>query len=622
MNHRNHKFYRYTAPVCLLLIVCCIPSALGADAPEMVVREFTGYLGPGDVHEYQVTNLVRGDTLNVSTEGVSGNLDPFIAVSGSGLDIERVRSEYVAVIDREIAAGRDPLRAVPETAGRFFPAWDDDSGPGYSSALSYEVQRSGDYQVFIFESPVQETSGEYRLLIGVNASGTRDRTAETGDISARFIRSLPDRGVSVQEVSGNISPGKESVTRLLNPIPGGATLYLYLEAETGSVPSRLVLEDYGRKPVAIGVPAPGNRVITLSYPFLESVEGYRLTIERAPGPGSAEEGTYRLLAGINEPGVLSGKAVSRDDTVISTPITVYIGTQLDQITDVNQKEEHYGVVATTWMTWKDPEVAFSPDTCNCSFKVYRSISEFTGAEGSRFPEYTLFNQQERRWTQNELVLVESDGTVTYYERYWVTLQAPDFDFRRYPFDTQDFYIRIDSLYPETYLVYAPWEEKTSIGSQLGEEEWVITSSDTNVSSVEVLDTSSRYSFHFGAERHLTYYLFRIFVPIIIIITLTYIPFLLADYGKRADIAAANLLLLVLFSFTITSDLPRLGYVTFLDIILSMAFIISGFTVAYNLYLKWLATEKGIQLAERIDHIMVWFYPAAYIAAIIGLVFYL
>ena len=54
----------------------------------------------------------------------------------------------------------------------------------------------------------------------------------------------------------------------------------------------------------------------------------------------------------------------------------------------------------------------------------------------------------------------------------------------------------------------------------------------------------------------------------------------------------------------------------------MTFIISGFTVAYNLYLKWLATEKGIQLAERIDHIMVWFYPVAYIVAIIGLAFYL
>ncbi|MCG7854775.1 MAG: hypothetical protein MIO88_02860 [Methanoregulaceae archaeon] len=78
----------------------------------------------------------------------------------------------------------------------------------------------------------------------------------------------------------------------------------------------------------------------------------------------------------------------------------------------------------------------------------------------------------------------------------------------------------------------------------------------------------------------------------------------------------------MFSFTVTSDLPRLGYSTFLDIILVLTFIISGFTVGYNLYLKWLATAKGIQLAKRVDRIMLWFYPAAYIVAIVVLIFYI
>ncbi len=620
MNHQNHLICRYAGVFGLLLVLSCIHCSTGADVPGEAVQEFIGFLEPDEIHGYVVPGLERGDTLYVLAEGISGNLDPFAAVSGTALDIKRVQSEYQAAVEREIAAGRDPLLAIPATAARFFDAWDDDSGPGYSSALSFEIPRSGDYQLFVFDTPVRDTSGQYRLLIGINAPGVLDGTAvPTGDRIAELNRSIPGDDGYVQDVAGNLSPGQSGVY-WLNPVFEGDVLYILLEAGPGSIPSRIVLEDYGNKPVAIGVPAPGSRVITLKYTFPEPGEGYRLIIEQSPGASTPLP--YRLLAGINEPGVLSGDEEPRGKTVFSKPITVYIGTQLDQITDVNQKEEHYGVVATIWMTWKDPEVAFSPDTCNCSFKVYRSISEFTGAEGSRFPEYTLFNQQERRWTQNELVVVEYDGTVTYYERFWVTLQAPDFEFRRYPFDTQDFYIRVDSLYPETYVVYAPWEEKTSIGSQLGEEEWVITSSDTSVSSVEVTGTSSRYSFHFEAERHLTYYIFRIFVPIIIIITLTYIPFLLADYGKRADIAAANLLLLVLFSFTITSDLPHLGYVTFLDIIIVMTFIISGFTVAYNLYLKWLATEKGIQLAERIDHIMVWFYPAAYILAIVGLVFYL
>jgi hypothetical protein len=56
-----------------------------------------------------------------------------------------------------------------------------------------------------------------------------------------------------------------------------------------------------------------------------------------------------------------------------------------------------------------------------------------------------------------------------------------------------FYIHIDSLYPEDYYLYEKWPEKTEIGKQLGEEEWYITASDTNISNINIQDSNSRYS---------------------------------------------------------------------------------------------------------------------------------
>lgn len=527
------------------------------------------------------------------------------------------------MLDREVAAGRDPLLAIPGAAGRLFYAWDDDGGEGYSSALSYTVRQSGDYQLFVLGSPATETSGSYRLLVGIDSPAVLSGSAvSTGDKIAYLNRSVSGAGTSVQEIQGTVPAGEESVLYWVNPVLEGDVLYAYLDTGEGDTPAYLFLRDYGEKPVAIGVPPPGSMVSTLSYSFPEAGSGYTLHVDRSRTGDTGSELPFRLLVGLNEPAVVSGTADPRGEPIVEKALTVYIGMQLDQITDVNQKEENFAVVATIWMTWNDRELAFSPDSCNCSYKLYRSVSDFTDAEGPHFPEFTITNQQERRWTQNELVLVNPDGTVTYYERFWSRLQAPDFDFRRYPFDQQDFYIRVDSLYPESYVVYSLWDEKTAVGEQLGEEEWVIDESDTNISTVEILDRSSRYSFHFNAIRNLTYYIFRIFIPISIIIILTYIPFLLADYGRRADIASANLLLLVLFSFTVTSDLPHLGYTTFLDIIIVLTFIISGFTVAYNLYLKWLATEKGVHLAKRIDRIMLWFYPVSYIILIVYLIFIL
>ena len=420
---------------CLIIIFSFSGSALADVVAAERVEELSGILGLGDVHFYTLPDLRRGDTLYTYVEGLSGNLDPFLALSGTDLHPGRLKEEYLAMVDREVTSGRDPLLAIPEIAARFFYAWDDDSGLGYSSALSYTVRQSGDYQLIVLGSPAHDTFGAYRLLIGINSPEILGGAAvTTGDTIAFLNRSVTDPGNSVQEIYGSLPSGKESIFYWVNPVRKEDTLYAYLDAGQGAVPPYLFLKDYGEKPVAIGVPSPGTRVSTLSHTFSEIGSGYRLYVDRSDSGDVTTDLAYRLLIGLNEPAVLSGASELRGEPVVEEAVIVYIGIQLDQIADVNQKEENYAVVATVWMTWYDRDVAFSPDSCNCSYKLYRSVSDFTDAEGSHFPEFTLFNQQERRWTQNELIIVDPDGTVTFYERFWTRLQAPDFNFRRYPFD--------------------------------------------------------------------------------------------------------------------------------------------------------------------------------------------
>ncbi|MFA7197843.1 MAG: hypothetical protein WC093_00995 [Methanoculleus sp.] len=611
---RAHTVWR----VLFLALLLGALAGTAAAQDDAAVQELTGRIEPGQAIVYDL-DLPAGRTLYAYAEGTSGNLDPFLAVASPDLNASRVRTGFATDVNRSLAAGQDPLGVIPEIAGRYFLAWNDDTNGTYDSALQYSVPADGGYLLIVIGSPAkrEQTFGDYRLQVGIDAPQVLTGQAEpTGAVVAVLNTSASRMRVGVREVTGNLSANRSSTFYILSPVEANDTLYAFIEATSGNLIPAMILRDYGGKPLAAVASAPGTTSAVLQYTFSGASSNNRLEVLASPLNGANTTGDFRLLAGLNAPGVLAGNESPGGRSVLQEPIPVKVGIELEQITSVDQVSENFAIVANIWMEWNDPALAFSPDECNCRVKIYRSINDFVDAEGSRWPEFRLYNQQAQRWTQNQIIVVQPNGTATYFEHFWTTLQAPDFNFRAYPFDTQDFFIRIDSLYPEELYVYEPWPEKTAIGTQIGEEEWYITSINTNISTVEITALNSRYSFHFEAARHLTFYVLRILVPILIIILLTYVTFLLKDYGKRAEIASANLLLFIAFNFTIAGDLPRLSYLTFLDAVLVATFVITGTTVAYNLYLRWLATERQKEIAERIDRVMVWLYPAAYIAALV------
>ncbi|HSO26767.1 MAG TPA: hypothetical protein VLS48_01765, partial [Anaerolineales bacterium] len=290
-----------------------------------------------------------------------------------------------------------------------------------------------------------------------------------------------------------------------------------------------------------------------------------------------------------------------------------------QIAEVDQRQQNFNAVVSITLEWIDPALAFSPASCNCRFKSYsgENFARFIGDNGLRWPEFTLYNQQNNRWVQNKMAIVYPDGRAMYLERFTTTFQAPDFDFRNYPFDHQNFFIRVDSIFPETFYVFMDMPAFTAIGDELGEEEWIIIDSNvtTSTETGSTLFPSSSYSLNFTARRHLSYYVFRLFVPLGLIVLVSWMTFFLKDYGKRVDVVTGNLLLFIAFNFTVATDLPRLGYLTFIDTILVSVFIISVALVAYNVWLKRLQVQGKEALINRIDPTFNWLYPLIYVAAV-------
>ena len=613
--------YRYCSILFLCGLVLSIFLNFGTAYAQSTgdVDISTGYLEPQNAKVYTLENLKSGDTVYAYLKGISGSLDPALGLAKQRSDWATILGEDLTKkIDQAIADKQDPIVFINELADELFLVWDDDSGKGYAAALEFQVPESGNYQLIIYSSPGTRSLGEYQLLVGIN-----EPKVLTGEVEPNGAQILglegtisADSRVAVEDFTKSLTQDQSSKSFKLKTFNEGDILYVWVEAISGDLKPIVELRDYGNKLLRTENFSGESTQLSFSYEFQENNSaGFSLNLRAHEENDTPTTGEYRLLIGLNEPKVLTGQVEPRGSAIVQQSTPVQMGLRLQQITGIDQKAENFGVVASLRMEYVDPALSFSPDTCQCRFKLFRGdkFVNYITENGLSFPAFTLFNQQGKRFSQNTVVVVLPNGRIIYFERFTATLQAPDFDFRKYPLDNQDFFIHIDSLLPKEDYVYQELEGFSEIGEQLGEEEWIITEFDTKITDQDITtgETSDRFSFHFRATRHLNYYILRLFIPILVIIMVSWLPFFLRDYGKRVDIASGNLLLFIAFNFTLSDDLPRLGYVTFLDKILLSMFIISGLLVLLNVYLRRLEIAGKAEKAEKIDQYTIWGYPLLY-----------
>ena len=331
----------------------------------------------------------------------------------------------------------------------------------------------------------------------------------------------------------------------------------------------------------------------------------------------------------SEPSAAQGLSGEREFVTApqrGSPLQVGVDIEIDQITFIDQKEENFGVVATIRMQWNDPALAFDEADIKRDFRVMTSNAFVQMAHDipTTVPTFVVQNQQDRSWIQESIVVVHSDGNVQFLERFSVTLQAPYFDFRRYPFDTQRFFFEVVSVYPDEFVEFVALNQNSGLGDMLGNDEWNLGNDNIQVSSVKGISglESSKIALAFEGQRHIEYYLLRIFLPLLVLVFVTWATFFLDEYRRRIEVTGGLLLVFVAFNFAISGEIPKLGYITLMDFILFWMFIITGSIIIFNVALRRLKVAGNESLARRIDNYVVkWIYPISWIAIIAFTVYF-
>lgn len=295
------------------------------------------------------------------------------------------------------------------------------------------------------------------------------------------------------------------------------------------------------------------------------------------------------------------------------PIEVGVSLNVHQITEINQKSENFSVVATLIMRFNEPTLADESGEKNLARPYLApNFVKLMEDRGLTWPVHSFYNLQGRVDYQTRIVTLDTQGNINYIARFTATFQAPDFDFRHFPLDRQNFYIKLDSLPKVDRIKYVAIPGSSGIGDNLGEEEWKLKHTVTEVTTHnEFGQNAYRFVLGFSGSRHLNYYILRILIPVIIIILVSWFTFFLKDYSKRIDLTSGNLLLFIAFNFTISNDLPRLGYITLMDTFLLATFATTGLVVLANVWLRRMQNVGKEMAASNLDRFFTWGYPMFY-----------
>jgi hypothetical protein len=563
-------------------------------------------------------------------QGTSGNLDPLLGILDGSANVAATEAEFQAEVQELLAAGEELTLAIDDLRDRSFLGWDDDSGDGYGAALEFPIPASGDYYLIAgsaLSSVGRNTSGDYQLEIGINVPEVLAGDGlQGGEVIATLDQQALGVVASVSEQRGALTAELPLAVLNLIDMQPGDTFYAFVEGAEDSLQPIVILRDFGDKPLEAANISGQETTAVLEFTMPEEATGYTLEISGAPGAdGQPATGEFRALIGLNAPQVRTGEAEVIGRPLLKEAIDVQVGVMIDRISEVDSAGESFTIIGSIRMDWQDPNLAFSPDSCDCDVKLYseKEFDRFLDDAASRWPDFTFFNQLGNRWIQNRAVAVWPDGRARYVEHFSTTFQA-DFDFEKFPFDSQRFPIMVDMILPENVYRLAELPGYSKISPDHGEDEFVIGEfigeTGTAPSSVGADRPVSRMTLFFDAPRHLNYYVLQIFVPILLIIAISWFTFFLKDYTRRIEAAAANILLFIAFNFSLASNYPRLGYVTFLDAIMAVTFIINVLVLLYNVQMKRLETRGEIERVERVDNILDWTYPLVYLI-LVGLVAY-
>lgn len=305
------------------------------------------------------------------------------------------------------------------------------------------------------------------------------------------------------------------------------------------------------------------------------------------------------------------------------PTKVKVGMYLISLVEVSAPNESFPTFRAELfmdLEWNDPRLAFDPDQVGVEREVFLEHEAELELERIWWPDIEFENEQGERHPESRELVISKEGHVSYSERFQGVFTV-DMHLVKFPFDHQNLEIRMESFsWDDRYVVFEPYEEKTGFNHDFKTLEWELHDVHTEVhekQEVRAEQKFSEYVYSVNVDRDPGFYLYKIVVPLLIIVAFNWATFWMPGEpaSVRMERGVIALLTVVAFHQVVSTNLPRIGYLTFMDGVVYVAFASVGLTIMSNIWAQrqeYLGKPENVEKMDAIGRVA---FPVVFLVAL-------
>jgi len=303
------------------------------------------------------------------------------------------------------------------------------------------------------------------------------------------------------------------------------------------------------------------------------------------------------------------------------PLHIEILLEIIDITEINGLSETFALDSYMILRWKDDTGTSTPQVY-WNESAQEKLSEV-------LPYLELNHRYETREVMTSRLEVFATGEVMYSERFHATLYSP-FDLRSFPFDSQEFRIQVEAFHKPIQELQFTLRQNiqnndygapgllyyTDSRKPPESKEWKFEKTSSAIEVFQSPGTGNQYShavFLISAKRLSGFYFWKVFLPLIIILAISWSVFWMHGESTvipRVSLSMLGFLTTVSFGFFIGTNLPRVSYLTFMD-----SFLVGMYILVFLAVVEVLTTGFFIRTGKEARALLLnrrarWVFPVA------------